>query len=387
MNFDVIVIGAGAAGMFCAAEAGKRGRRTLLLEHNAQPGRKIIISGGGRCNFTNIHTTHENFVSANPHFCKSALAGYTPDDFIELVRSCRIEYFEKKLGQLFCRERSHQIVEMLMAECRKAKVVVKTNCSVSNVEKDDKFTIDTSLGSFKCESLVVATGGLSFPKIGATDLGYRIAKQFGLKMVGTRPSLVPLVFESGPADAIKLAGIAVDSEVSACKRTFRENILFTHRGLSGPAILQASNYWHQGEDISIDMLPGMDLVDALNQSRHEKITLAGWLGHRLPNRLVQHLVANGLPNKPIEMLTPKEISDVAAKINEWRVRFQKTEGWDKAEVTLGGVSTEELSSKTMEAKRVPGLYFIGEVVDVTGWLGGYNFQWAWASAHAAGKAV
>ena len=265
--------------------------------------------------------------------------------------------------------------------------MVKTNCSVSKVEKDDKFTIDTSLGKFKCESLVIATGGLSFPKIGATDLGYRIAKQFGLKMVGTRPSLVPMVFESSLADASKLAGISVDSEVFAGKKTFRENILFTHRGLSGPAILQASNYWHQGEDISIDMLPGMDLVDALNQSRHEKITLAGWLGRRLPNRLVQHLVANGLPNKPIELLIPKEISDVTAKINEWRVRFQKTEGWDKAEVTLGGVSTDELSSKTMEAKKVPGLYFIGEVVDVTGWLGGYNFQWAWASAHAAGKAV
>ncbi len=387
MNFDVIVIGAGAAGMFCAAEAGKRGRRTLLLEHNTQPGRKIIISGGGRCNFTNIHTTHENFVSANPHFCKSALAGYTPENFIELVRAYRIEYFEKKLGQLFCRERSHQIVEMLAAECRKAKVALKTNCSVREVEKDDKFTVDTALGKFRCESLVVATGGLSFPKIGATDLGYRIAKQFGLKMVGTRPSLVPMVFESGLADAAKLAGISVDSEVSAGKKTFRENILFTHRGLSGPAILQASNYWRQGEDISIDMLPGMDVADELNQSRQEKMTIAVWLGHRLPNRLVQHLIASGLPNRPIEMLSAKEISDVAAKINEWRVRFQKTEGWDKAEVTLGGVSTDELSSKTMEAKKVSGLYFIGEVVDVTGWLGGYNFQWAWASAHAAGKAV
>ena len=373
--------------MFCAAEAGKRGRRTLLLEHNAQPGRKIIVSGGGRCNFTNIHTTHENFVSSNPHFCKSALAGYTPNDFIELVRSYRIEYFEKKLGQLFCRDRSHQIVEMLLAECRKAKVAIKTNCSVNSVAKEEGFTVETSLGNVSCESLVVATGGLSFPKIGATDLGYRLARQFGIRTVQTRPSLVPMMFESGLADAAKLAGISVDSEVNADNRSFRENILFTHRGLSGPAILQASNYWRQGEDVDIDMLPGTDLADELSRSRHERITLAVWLGNRLPNRLVQYLVANGLPNKPLDQLNDREVSEVTSKINKWRVRFQKTEGWDKAEVTLGGISTDELSSKTMEVKKVPGLYFIGEVVDVTGWLGGYNFQWAWASAYAAGKAV
>lgn len=386
MKPDVIVIGGGAAGLFCAITAGRRGRRVLVVEHNSEVGRKIVISGGGRCNFTNINARPENFISRNPHFAKSALARYTPQDFTELVKKHKIAFYEKKLGQLFCRERSHQIVEMLLAECKAAKVRIQTGCSVRSISKNDRFSVETTQGTYECDSLVVATGGLSFPKIGATDIGYRIAKQFGLKIEPTRPSLVPLVFASGTAMG-KLAGISVDSEVTADGHSFNENILFTHRGLSGPAILQASNYWQTGKPISIDLLPHTDIVELLAANSKSKKMLVNFLSEILPQRLVESFAEAGMPNKPLDQLSAKDIEFVGETLNDWHVGFKETEGWHKAEVTLGGVSTAELSSQTMESKKVPGLFFIGEVVDVTGWLGGYNFQWAWSSGFAAGEYV
>jgi len=384
MKFDVIVIGGGAAGLLCAIEAGKRGRRTLLIEHNAQVGRKIIISGGGRCNFTNLHTNAENFVSQNPHFAKSALARYTPQDFVELVKRHRIDFYEKKLGQLFCRERSNLIVEMLLAECRKAKINVKTNCSVTDVNRNDRFQIETTDGVIETERLVIATGGLSFPKIGATNFGYMIARQFGLKIVQTRPSLVALVAERRerfPA----AAGVSVDALVTSGSHSFRENILFTHRGLSGPAILQASNYWRHDEPVMIDLLPDTDAGEVFNDQNKKKI--GNVLSELLPQRVVDLILEDDIRNKPMNQVGNTQLEKIGKLLKGWQLKFIDTEGWHKAEVTLGGVSTDELSSQTLESKRVPGLYFIGEVVDVTGWLGGYNFQWAWASGFAAGNAV
>ena len=384
MKFDVIVIGGGAAGLLCAIEAGKRGRRTLLIEHNAQVGRKIIISGGGRCNFTNLHTNAENFVSQNPHFAKSALARYTPQDFVELVKRHRIDFYEKKLGQLFCRERSNLIVEMLLAECRKAKINVKTNCSVTDVNRNDRFQIETTDGVIETERLVIATGGLSFPKIGATNFGYMIARQFGLKIVQTRPSLVALVAE-GRERFPAAAGVSVDALVTSGSHSFRENILFTHRGLSGPAILQASNYWRHDEPVMIDLLPDTDAGEVFNDQNKKKI--GNVLSELLPQRVVDLILEDDIRNKPMNQVDNIQLEKIGNLLKRWQLKFIDTEGWHKAEVTLGGVSTDELSSQTMESKRVPGLYFIGEVVDVTGWLGGYNFQWAWASGFAAGKAV
>ena len=387
MKYDVIIIGAGAAGLFCAIEAGKRGRKVLVIEHNAQIGRKILISGGGRCNFTNREVKAENFISNNPHFCKSALARYTPQDFVELVQKHRIEYYEKKLGQLFCRESARQIVEMLLTECRRAKVEIRTECSVKSVVKNDLFEVETTQGNFTCESLVVATGGLSFPKIGATDFGYRIARQFNLKIVETRASLVALVAANSAQNFKKLAGVSVDANVSCGKHSFRENILFTHRGLSGPAILQISNYWRKGKAVSIDLSPTADVLKSLENNRNSKQNLDNFLSRMLPNRFAETFTADNFPNKPLNQLSNKDIENIGEKLNEWQVVFGDTEGYDKAEVTLGGVDTNELSSQTMEAKLVKNLYFIGEVIDVTGWLGGYNFQWAWSSGFAAGQAV
>lgn len=386
MKFDAIIIGAGAAGLFCAIEAGKRGRKVLVIEHNSQIGRKILISGGGRCNFTNIHTKAENFISQNPHFCKSALARYTPNDFIELVKKHRIEFYEKKLGQMFCRESSRKILEMLLAECEKAKVEIRTNCNVKTVRKDDLFEIETNQGVFSCAKLVIATGGLSFPKIGATDFGYRIARQFGLKIVETRPSLVPLSFSNGK-NFSKLAGVSVDSLVSSNKQSFRENILFTHRGLSGPAILQISNYWQKKEVISIDLLPEFDALELFEQNRDSKQNLENFLSNFLPNRFAEVFISSNFQNKPLNQLSRKEIETVVEKLKNWQVLFKETEGWHKAEVTLGGIDTTEISSQTMETNRIKGLFFIGEVVDVTGWLGGYNFQWAWSSGFAAAQSL
>jgi predicted Rossmann fold flavoprotein len=384
MKFDVIVIGGGAAGLLCSIEAGKRGRRTLLIEHNAKVGRKIIISGGGRCNFTNLHASPENFISQNPHFAKSALSRYTPQDFIELVKRHRIDFYEKKLGQLFCRRRSDSIVEMLLAECRKAKVKILTNCSVTSIDKNERFQVDTTGGAFEAERLVVASGGLSFPKIGATNFGYMIARQFGLRIVQTRPSLVALVAE-GRERFPAATGVSVDALVTAGSHSFRENILFTHRGLSGPAILQASNYWKHDEPISIDLLPDNNKLELLSGQNKKKV--GNVLAEVLPERVVDLILDDGVQSKPLNQVGNVQREKIAQLLKAWHLKFIDTEGWHKAEVTLGGVSTDELSSQTMESRRVPGLYFIGEVVDVTGWLGGYNFQWAWASGFAAGNAV
>jgi predicted Rossmann fold flavoprotein len=388
MDFDVVVIGGGAAGLFCAIEAGKRGRRVLVIEHNAAVGRKIIISGGGRCNFTNLDVTAENFVSQNSHFCKSALARYTSQDFIKLVEKHRIQYYEKTLGQLFCRESSRLIVELLLNECDAAGVKIQPECSVSEVRRDgdECWTLETNRGPIRCRKLVIATGGLSYPKIGATDFGYRIARQFGLKIVETHPSLVGLVFAGG--DRFKsLSGISVDTAVSADGHEFRENILFTHRGLSGPAILQVSNYWTRERDVTINLLPETAAAELFAARGESKQTTGNFLAQVLPARFADLFASLELSDKPVNQLNRSEVDAITEKLNGWKVRFGGTEGYAKAEVTRGGVSTAELSSQTMEAKRAPGLYFIGEVVDVTGWLGGYNFQWAWSSGFAAGQAV
>jgi predicted Rossmann fold flavoprotein len=381
-----VIIGGGAAGLFCAAIAGRRGRKVLVIERNAQLGRKIIISGGGRCNFTNIHTAPENFLSHNPHFCKSALARYTPADFVELVKKHRIDFYEKKLGQLFCRESSRAIVEMLQKECEQSRVAIKTGHSVTKIDQNNGFRLETSAGEIRCESLVIATGGLSFAKVGATDFGYSIARQFGLKIVSTRPSLVPLVLE-GDQTMSKLAGISVDSVVSTADQSFREQILFTHRGLSGPAILQISNYWQRNEPVTIDLLPNMSVAGVLSKDGASRKSVGNLIARYLPERVVAVRCPASLSTRPAEQLSAKDIGLLSDELHSWKVKFKGSEGYDKAEVTIGGVSTDELSSKTMETEQVAGLYFIGEVVDVTGWLGGYNFQWAWASAHAAGQAV
>ncbi|MDX2033957.1 MAG: NAD(P)/FAD-dependent oxidoreductase [Blastocatellia bacterium] len=385
---DVIVIGGGAAGLFCALTAGRRGRRVLVLEGAEKIGKKILISGGGRCNFTNLHTAPENFLCENPNFHKSALARFTPYDFIELVDRHRIRYHEKKLGQLFCDESAREIVEMLQRECAAARVEIRINCRVDAVEKTTGFTVRTSQGRFECESLVIATGGLSIPKMGATDFGHRLARQFGLRVTATRPALVPLTL-AGPtlAPLLPLSGVSVDSMVRFGAQQFRENILFTHHGLSGPAILQISSYWKPGQPIEIDLLPD-DPEDRLLQDERDGLKeLKTLLAQHWSQRFAQTWTDLHAHSKPMRQYSPRELRDVAEKLHHWTLLPNGTEGYRKAEVTAGGVDTNELSSKTLGARRVPGLFFIGEVVDVTGWLGGYNFQWAWASGHAAGLAI
>lgn len=389
MKKDVIVIGGGAAGLFCALTAGKRRRSVLVLEHAEKVGKKILISGGGRCNFTNLHTAPENFLCRNPNFHKSALARFTPHDFIELVQRHKIGYHEKKLGQLFCNESSQQIVNLLLEECRRAKVEIHLNCQVRAVDKTgNSFVVETNQGRFESESLVVATGGLSIPKMGATDFGHRLARQFGLKVTQTKPALVPFTLTEKDRAALgPISGISVDAVVSFRRQQFRENLLVTHQGLSGPAILQISSYWNSGEAIEVDLLPESDAEKLLAAERDGLKELKTLLSQHWPQRFAQAWTQIHGGSKPLRHYSNKELTAVADRIHRWRITPNGTEGYRKAEVTAGGVDTDELSSKTMESRRLPGLYFIGEVVDVTGWLGGYNFQWAWASGFAAGQNV
>jgi predicted Rossmann fold flavoprotein len=383
---DVIVIGGGAAGLFCAIEAGKRGRSTLVLEHNDRVGKKIAISGGGRCNFTNLLTSADNFLSANPNFAKSALARYTPQDFIALVERHGIRYHEKKLGQLFCDESSRQITGMLLAECDAAGVEIRLNCKVKGVSKDTLFRLETDQGEFRAASLVIATGGLSIAPTGATDFGYALARQFGLGIRETRPALVPLIFAPNRLEELKaLSGVSIDALVSTNGARFRENVLLTHRGLSGPAILQISSYWKRGDAIEINLLPETSAREMLAARRQSDLDLSNLLSQHVPRRFAQAWCNLYAPSRPLSRYSNKELEEIARRLEEWRLVPDGTEGYKKAEVTAGGVDTDELSSRTMEARRVPGLYFIGEVVDVTGQLGGYNFQWAWASGYAAGQ--
>jgi len=379
----------------CALTAGQRGRKVLLLEHADRVGKKILISGGGRCNFTNLSVEAEHFISGNPHFCKSALSRFGPQDFIALVEKHGIAYHEKKLGQLFCDGKAIQIVNLLLEECRAGGVLIKTRCFVEkvehqNVEGKRYFTVQTNQGRYDAESLVIATGGLSFPKIGATDFGYGVAKQFGLNVRSCAPGLVS--FTLHPRDLREtecLAGTSADALVTCNKRTFRDAILFTHRGLSGPAILQISNYWEPGDAVTINLLPDFDLVEAIKlwQKERPKAELKNLIGERLTRRLALQWLTLSSENKPVSQYNQKEIAAICARFHHWTIVPSGTTGYPVAEVTKGGVDTDELSSKTFEAHRVKGLYFIGEVVDVTGWLGGYNFQWAWASGHCAGLYV
>ncbi|MBP1472725.1 NAD(P)/FAD-dependent oxidoreductase [Frateuria sp. MAH-13] len=389
MKTDVLIIGAGAAGLMCAITAGQRGRRVLVLDHANKPGKKILMSGGGRCNFTNLGVTPANYLSANPHFAKSALARYTPADFIALVEKHRIAYHEKELGQLFCDDSSKQIVRMLLDECAAAGVRVETSCAVERVRHGEAgFSVATARGEVHAESLVVASGGLSIPSMGASGFGYELARQFGHAVLPTRAGLVPLTLSGKHQERYAdLAGVALAAEARCGRQAFRAGLLFTHRGVSGPSILQVSSYWQPGEELRLDLLPDRDAADWLPAQRAVRpaAELKTVLGDVLPKRLAQRLCELDFGNRPMRQYREAELVAIGARINDWPLVASGTEGYRTAEVTLGGVDTDGLSSSTMQSKRVPGLYFIGEVVDVTGWLGGYNFQWAWASGHAAGE--
>jgi len=388
---DVLVLGAGAAGLMCAIEAGKRGRRVIVLDQSSRPAEKIRISGGGRCNFTNLHTTPANFLSANPRFCVSALHRYTPQDFIALVEAHGIAWHEKTLGQLFCDGSSRQIVDLLLAECAAVGVDIRLGQRITDVARpDDRFAVMTEGGPLTAASLVVATGGPSIPKMGSSGFGYDVARRFGLAVVPPRPALVPLTFAPELlAWTAELAGVSVDAEVGFEKTRFAEGLLFTHRGLSGPSILQISSYWRDGEAIEVDLARGVDAFDALRRARaeHPRRDLATTLASILPKRLAERIATSAGVGGRLADLGDARLRAVADRVNRWRVVPAGTEGFRTAEVTLGGVDTAGLSSKTMAATSVPGLYFVGEVVDVTGHLGGFNFQWAWASGHAAGQTV
>lgn len=388
---DVLVLGAGAAGLFCAFSAGRRGKRVRVIEHANKVGKKILMSGGGRCNFTNTGTTHANYLSANPHFCKSALARYKPWDFIALVDKHGIRYHEKELGQLFCDESSKLIVRMLVDECRDANVVIQTDCTITAVtHRNGRFEVATSQGLYTAASVVVATGGLSIPSMGATGFGYQLAKQFGHSVMPTRAGLVPLTLSGKPLDDhADLSGVALPVEATAGDTRFRGGLLITHRGLSGPAILQISSYWQPGEPLSLNLLPDIDAAEwlAAQQAERPATMLQTVLSEALPKRYAQRLCERWITSKPLRQYRAAELKAIAAQLGHWPVTASGTEGYRTAEVTLGGVDTDGLDSKTMASKHQPGLYFIGEVVDVTGWLGGYNFQWAWASGHACAQSV
>ena len=393
-RYDVVIVGAGAAGLMCAAEAGKRGRRVLVLEHADRVGKKILISGGGRCNFTNRSAIPEDFLSQNPFFCISAMTRYIPQDFIDLVEKHRIRYHEKKLGQLFCDGSSQEIVRMLMEECEKAGVAIRLRCEVTgirqNTGQDTLFSTETDLGAVTSSTLVMATGGPSIPQMGATRFSHETAAQFGLKITPGRPGLVPFTFKGQDLEFCRsLAGLSIPCVVSCNGASFEENLLFTHKGISGPAVLQISSYWRDGEPIQVDLLPSFDLVSNLKEQQvsRPKAELATILSSLLPRNFAKAMCETYLSNQPINRLTTSGLDTVAEALKAWTISPSGTEGYRKAEVAVGGVDTNGLSSKTMEAVKAPGLFFIGEAVDVTGPLGGYNFQWAWASGFCAGQYV
>ena len=386
---DVVIIGAGAAGMMCAIRAGQRGRSVVLIDHAKSAGDKIRISGGGRCNFTNIHATAKNYLSENPHFCKSALARFTPQDFIAMVDQYGISWHEKTLGQLFCDNSAKDIINMLRTEMQQANVRLDLNTTVSDITKTtDGFAITTSYGKIEASSLVIATGGKSIPKMGATGFAYQVAGQFGHSLIETRPGLVPLTLEPNLLEQLSpLSGIAVDAELRHGKTRFREALLFTHRGMSGPAILQISSYWREGDEVVLTVEPDFDFLALLKNARkiNGKQSAQTALAEKLPRRLAQFFTEKTQLNKPLADLPDKVLANLVAAIQDWHIKPAGSEGYRTAEVTLGGINTSELDSKTMESKKLQGLYFIGECVDVTGWLGGFNFQWAWASGHSAGQ--
>ena len=392
-EIDVLIVGAGAAGMMCALTAAQRGRSVLLLDHSSNLAEKIRISGDGRCNFTNLNTKPENFISQNPHFCRSALAGYTPQHFISMLNRHGIGYHEKTLGQLFCDDGSEAIIAMLKNECDDAGVRWSMRCSVEEIVHSDVFYVMTTRGKYRTQSLVIATGGLSIPKIGATPFGYKVAEQFGVPMTKLKPGLVPLTF--APDDwkpYADLTGVSLDTIVSFDKQSFRENMLVTHRGLSGPAILQISSYWQHGQPLHINLLPDLDMQTFLEEQKASKKLLSNFLTQWFPRNFsdvwcAQLTAQHKIENKPLNQYNDKQRKKIAAQLHDWQVTPSGTVGYSKAEVTCGGVDTHALSSKTMECNDMPGLYFIGEVADVTGQLGGYNFQWAWASGYAAGQAA
>lgn len=387
---DVLIIGASAAGLMCAIEAGKRGRKVIVLDHASKPGKKILMSGGGRCNFTNIDVSASNYISHNPHFCKSAISRYTQWDFIAMVNEYHIPYHERDSGKLFCVGSARDILDMLLSECAKVNVDIRLNCNIESIDKanNSAFKLDTSLGVFQGSSLVIASGGLSIPKMGASPLGYKVAVQFGHHVWPTTAGLVPFTLQpQDKSEFSELSGISVYSIVSNERIQFSGNILFTHRGLSGPAILQISSYWRPGESININLLPGLDVADHIKtrQSIQPNIKLKTVLGEILPKRLVLALLGKDTVDAPLQSLSRARLGEIARQLQHWQIRPNGTEGYRTAEVTLGGIDCNELSSRTMESGKVANLYFIGEVVDVTGWLGGYNFQWAWSSGWCAGQ--
>ena len=391
-KFDVLIIGAGAAGLMCAIEAGKRGRSVLVIDHANKAGKKILMSGGGRCNFTNTDASADNYISHNPQFCKSALSRYTPWHFIDLVQQHNIPFHEKTLGQLFCDNKSKDILDMLLAECEKVSAKVQLNTSVNSIKQqsDNKFLVSTTGGEINCESLVIASGGLSIPTMGASPFGYKVAEQFSIKVYPTRAALVPFTLHQDDKDILlELSGISLDSVADCNQQSFREALLFTHRGLSGPSMLQISSYWKPGDALTIDLLPGIDLYEELKTAQQEKPTtmLKNLLSQYFPKRHVAVWLNSDLEESTLANCSHKQFKAIADSFHQWQIRPNNTEGYRTAEVTLGGVDCNAISSKTFEANETSGLYFIGEVLDVTGWLGGYNFQWAWASGHAAGTVV
>jgi len=383
---DVIIIGAGASGLFCAAECGRRGRSVLVLDHAARAASKVLISGGGRCNFTNLHAAPDRYRSRNPHFCRSALARFTPRDILSLLEKHHVAYYEKEAGQLFCVKSAREIAALLGRECSQAGVETLLSCAISSIAREDGFTVTTDQGAFRSDALVIATGGLSYKKLGASGFGHDVAKQFGIKVIPPMPALVPFLFPGRAQEAFKeLAGISLEAALTCGGKRLEGSLLFTHRGLSGPAALQASLYWTPGEPLLIDLLPNRDIHKILMGRRRSRMELRTLLAEHLPKRFVEVWCGMRTDSKPLDQTSDRELKEVSEGLHAWSVLPKGTEGYDTAEVTAGGVDTDELSSKTMESKKVPGLYFIGEVVDVTGELGGFNLHWAWASGFAAGQ--